>query len=115
MVYFLDNHGPIKFSEIFLGEFDTPEAIWMSEMRRTMIQRIAVHLGDFKPRLMCNTRALYQYMPIPQVHYEQLDQELFCSIYYLRNLCNEDKFPAWNIDQPVKLLKDCLENWLVEN
>ena len=60
MIYFLENHGPAKFSEIFLGEFDTPEAIWMSEMRRTMIQKIAVHLGDFKPRLMCNTRALYQ-------------------------------------------------------
>ena len=60
MIYFLENHGPAKFSEIYLGEFDTPEAIWMSEMRRTMIQKIAVHLGDFKPRLMCNTRALYQ-------------------------------------------------------
>ena len=60
MIYFLENHGPAKFSEIYLGEFDTPEAIWMSEMRRTMIQKIALHLGDFKPRLMCNTRALYQ-------------------------------------------------------
>ena len=60
MIYFLENHGPAKFSEIFLGEFDTPEAIWTSDMRRTMIQKIAIHLGDFKPRLMCNTRALYQ-------------------------------------------------------
>ena len=25
--------GPDKFSETFLGEFDTPEAIWNSEMR----------------------------------------------------------------------------------
>ena len=60
MIYFLENHGPIKFSEIFLGEFDTPEAIWMTEMRRTLIQKIALHLGDFIPRLLCNTRALYQ-------------------------------------------------------
>jgi hypothetical protein len=33
MVHFLINHGPEKFAEIFLGEFDTPEAIWSSEMR----------------------------------------------------------------------------------
>ena len=33
MVYFLENHGPKKFSATFLGEFDTPEAIWNSEMR----------------------------------------------------------------------------------
>ncbi|KAL5258298.1 hypothetical protein ACHWQZ_G008960 [Mnemiopsis leidyi] len=114
MIYFLENHGPAKFSEIYLGEFDTPEAIWMSEMRRTMIQKIALHLGDFKPRLMCNTRALYQYMPIPTIGYEPLERELFCSIYYLRNLCNENKFPDWKIDQPVKLLKDCLEAWKLE-
>lgn len=33
MIHYLENHGPDKFSEIFLGEFDTPEAIWNGEMR----------------------------------------------------------------------------------
>lgn len=33
MVHYLENHGPEKFSSIFLGEFDTPEAIWNGEMR----------------------------------------------------------------------------------
>ncbi len=62
------NHTPIptvttapeKFSEIFLGEFDTPEAIWSSEMRQLMIQKIAAHIADFTPRLLSNTRATYQ-------------------------------------------------------
>lgn len=33
MVYYLENHGADKFAQIFLGEFDTPEAIWNAEMR----------------------------------------------------------------------------------
>ena len=33
MVCFLENYGPDKFAEIYLGEFDTPEAIWNAEMR----------------------------------------------------------------------------------
>lgn len=33
MVCYLENYESEKFSEIFLGEFDTPEAIWSSEMR----------------------------------------------------------------------------------
>lgn len=33
MVCYLENYEPEKFAEIFLGEFDTPEAIWSSEMR----------------------------------------------------------------------------------
>ena len=32
MVCYLENYEPEKFAEIFLGEFDTPEAIWSSEM-----------------------------------------------------------------------------------
>ena len=52
--------GADKFSETFLGEFDTPEAIWNSEMRQMMIQKIASHIADFTPRLLSNTRATYQ-------------------------------------------------------
>ena len=33
MVCYLENYEPEKFAQIFLGEFDTPEAIWSSEMR----------------------------------------------------------------------------------
>lgn len=33
MVCYLENYEPEKFAEIFLGEFDTPEAIWSAEMR----------------------------------------------------------------------------------
>ena len=33
MVCYLENHEVERFAEIFLGEFDTPEAIWSGEMR----------------------------------------------------------------------------------
>ena len=48
--------GPEKFATTFLGEYDTPEAIWSSEMRQLMIQKIAYHLADFTPRLASNNR-----------------------------------------------------------
>merc|ERR1712155_110034 len=108
MVAYLDNHGPEKFATIFLGEYDTPEAIWCSEMRQLMIQKIAYHLADFTPRLQSNNRAVYQYCAIPIITYPLLEAELFCDIYYLRNLCNTTKFPSWPIMEPVKLLKEVL-------
>ena len=52
--------GAEKFAEIFLGDFETPEVIWNSEMRRRMIEKIASHISDFSPRLQSNVRALYQ-------------------------------------------------------
>uniref|UniRef100_A0A3B5MJC4 J domain-containing protein n=1 Tax=Xiphophorus couchianus TaxID=32473 RepID=A0A3B5MJC4_9TELE len=111
MVCYLENYEAERFSEIFLGEFDTPEAIWSSEMRRMMIEKIAAHIADFSPRLQSNTRALYQYCPIPVISFPQLDNELFCNIYYLRHLCDTIRFPNWPIRDAVKLLKDTLEAW----
>ncbi|UYV62597.1 DNAJC13 [Cordylochernes scorpioides] len=114
MVCYLENHGPEKFAEIFLGEFDTPEAIWNNEMRRMMIEKISVHLADFTPRLRSNTRSLYSYCAIPLIQYPQLENELFCNIYYLRHLCDTIRFPEWPIAEPLKLLKDVLEAWKQE-
>lgn len=70
--------------------------------RRMMIEKIAAHLADFSPRLQSNTRALYQYCPIPVVNFPQLDNELFCNIYYLRHLCDSNRFPDWPIRDPVR-------------
>mmetsp|Transcript_15543 Transcript_15543/g.46103 ORF Transcript_15543/g.46103 Transcript_15543/m.46103 type:complete len:2307 (-) Transcript_15543:50-6970(-) len=114
LVCYLDNHGIEKFSTSFLGEFDTPEVIWGNQMRMYMIQKIALHLADFSPRLQSNTRAMYQYCPIPKVVYPRLENELFCSIYYLRNLCDEARFPEWPIRDHIQLLKDVLDQWKIE-
>lgn len=114
MVCYLENYGPEEFSKVFLGEFDTPEVIWNYEMRRFMIERIAAHIVDFSPRLQTNVRAIYQYCPIPPIQYSQLENELFCNIYYLKNLCDTKRFNDWNIKDPVSLLRDILDIWKVE-
>ncbi|XP_019866686.2 dnaJ homolog subfamily C member 13 [Aethina tumida] len=114
MVNYLENHGAEKFAQIFLGEFDTPEAIWNAEMRRMLIEKIAAHIADFTPRLRSHTMARYLYIPIPVIRYPQLERELFCNIFYLRHLCDTNKFPNWPIPDPIKLLKDVLEAWKSE-
>ncbi|KAK7873572.1 hypothetical protein R5R35_009276 [Gryllus longicercus] len=114
MVSYLENHGADKFAQIYLGEFDTPEAIWNSEMRRMLIEKVAAHIADFSPRLRSNTRAIYTFCPIPVVRYPQLERELFCNIFYLRHLCDISRFPDWPIQEPVKLLRDVLETWKKE-
>ncbi|KZS16300.1 DnaJ subfamily C member 13 [Daphnia magna] len=111
MIRYLDTYGPEEFSQVFLGEFDTPEVIWGSEMRRLLIEKIAAHLADFTPRLQSNPRALYQFCPIPAIAYPQLEAELFCQAYYLRHLCDTVRFPDWPIKEPVNLLRELLESW----
>lgn len=114
MIAFLDNHPPEKFAEIFLGDFDTPEAIWNQEMRRFMISRIAAHLADFTPRLKSNVRSIYHHIGIPRIIYAQLEGELFCNRYYLRHFCDTSRFPDWPVKDPIALLRDILAFWRVE-
>lgn len=110
MVCYLENHGPDEFAKIFLRKSDSPEAIWNNEMRRTMIEKIACHVADFTSRLKSNNRATYEYFPIAPVSYEQLEDELFVDIYYLRNLCDTVKFPRWPIKEPVNFLRALIES-----
>ena len=114
MVYFLENHGANQFATVFLGEYDTPEAIWSNSMRQHLILKIAQHIADFSPRLRSNNKAVYQYCSLPVVFYPQLQGELFVNIFYLRNFCNTQKFPNWNVGDPVALLRDCLDTWRKE-
>lgn len=46
-------------------------------------------------------QALYQYCPIPLIDYPELHNELFCYVYYLRHLCDRQRFPDWEIRDPV--------------
>ena len=48
-----------------------------------------------------HTHTHTQYCAMPVVQYPQLENELFCNIYYLRHLCDQTKFPDWPIKEPV--------------
>ncbi|RNF26400.1 dnaJ-like protein subfamily C member 13 isoform X2 [Trypanosoma conorhini] len=111
LVCFLTNHGPQRFADILLGEYETPEAIWGKDMRRYLVGKIAAHVADFTPRLLGNNRAVYQYCPIVGVVYEPLRDELFCSQYYLRHFCDELRYPNWPVEDPVSLLCEVLKAW----
>ena len=48
MVNYLENHGAEKFAQIFLGEFDTPEAIWNAEMRQVPYRIKSICITDIR-------------------------------------------------------------------
>jgi DnaJ homolog subfamily C member 13 len=113
MLCILENYGPERFAEVFLGNFDTPEVIWTYNMRQILIRRIDQHLATLRGRLVQNISTRYdlEFAPIPTVNYSELDNELWCGNYYLRNLCDEQRFPKWPIADPVALLKSALDGW----
>lgn len=109
VLFMLVNYGADRFTEVFVGNFDTPEVIWSFEMRKHLIEMIRQHLGDFPKRLWQNTTTQYEFCPLPGVSYKRLEKEIFCHNYYLNNLCDEKRFPDWPIAEPVEVFRACLE------
>lgn len=85
--------------------------IWSRKMKAYLTSTIQQYLRKFLDRIKSKSTETYRYIPLPQVEYENLNGELFCHGYYLRNLCNEDKFPEWPISEPIELFHACQEVW----
>eukprot|EP00602_Paraphysomonas_sp_CaronLab_P011509 CAMPEP_0185040382 /NCGR_PEP_ID=MMETSP1103-20130426/38364_1 /TAXON_ID=36769 /ORGANISM="Paraphysomonas bandaiensis, Strain Caron Lab Isolate" /LENGTH=2494 /DNA_ID=CAMNT_0027579655 /DNA_START=336 /DNA_END=7820 /DNA_ORIENTATION=+ len=114
LVNILHRHGPTMFSNVFTGSYDNPEVIWSPEHRTQVVEMINNHLGDFPARLRQYTMCQYDYIPMPKIKFVDLDRELYCQEYYLRNLCDEIRFPNWPIRDPLMLLRETIERWREE-
>lgn len=114
LICVLENRGFNAFADTYLSNVDSPEVIWKYSMRGHLLDMIAQHLGDLPARLAANPCTLYDWCPVPPIKYEELDAELWCSNYYLGNLCDEARFPNWDIGDPVGLLRAVLDGWRLE-
>lgn len=76
--------------------------------------QVASHLGDFPHRLAQHSKAEFDFSPIPPITYPQLRDEMWCHRYYLRNLCDEARFPDWPIAEHVPFLQAMLAMWRAE-
>jgi hypothetical protein len=129
----LEEKGAQTFSETFTSDSDSPDIIWTHDMRQHLIQMMLQHLQGVSEaaeekghdgadsgqyggvnRLSEHTGWEYEYIPVPPLSYERLNDELWCHRYYLRNLCDERRFPDWPIKEPVQLLRAILQSWQQE-
>ncbi|GFY80946.1 DNAJ heat shock N-terminal domain-containing protein [Actinidia rufa] len=115
LLYVLERSGSTAFSAAMVSDSDTPEIIWTHKMRAgNLIRQVLQHLGDFPQKLSQHCHSLYDYAPMPPVTYPELRDEMWCHRYYLRNLCDEIRFPNWAIVEHVEFLQSLLVMWREE-
>eukprot|EP01018_Ginkgo_biloba_P003241 Gb_33273 [translate_table: standard] len=115
LLYVLERSGPASFAAAMVADSDTPEIIWTHKMRaERLIDQVLKHLGDFPQKLSQHCHSLYDYAPMPPVTYPELQDEMWCHRYYLRNLCDEIRFPGWPIVEHVEFLQSLLVMWREE-
>uniref|UniRef100_A0A1J3J2K8 DnaJ-like protein subfamily C GRV2 n=1 Tax=Noccaea caerulescens TaxID=107243 RepID=A0A1J3J2K8_NOCCA len=115
LLYVLERSGPAAFAAAMVSDSDTPEIIWTHKMRAEhLICQVLQHLGDYPQKLSQHCHFLYDYAPMPPVTYPELRDEMWCHRYYLRNLCDNIRFPNWPIVEHVEFLQSLLVMWREE-
>lgn len=79
-----------------------------------LFPQVLQHLGDYPQKLSQHCHSMYDYAPMPPVTYPELRDEMWCHRYYLRNLCDELRFPNWVIVEHVEFLQSLLVMWREE-
>ncbi|CAN0255452.1 unnamed protein product [Phaeothamnion confervicola] len=80
-------------------------------MRRHLSDMLSQHIGDFPLRLRQQPVGPYQYCPLPNIKYQNLEGEIYLRGYYLRGLCDAKRFPDWPVAEPVLVLRAVVEAW----
>ena len=106
LLYVLATQGPGAFAAAMTADSDTPELVWTHDMRETrLIPQLLQHLGDFPYRLQEHNTAVYDYLPVPPIAYPEIEGEIWCYRYYLRNLGDRERFKDWPIVDHVPFLQ----------
>ncbi|KAF8069423.1 GRV2 [Scenedesmus sp. PABB004] len=115
LLHLLESYGGGVFAAALAGDHDTPEVVWTAAMRQQrLIPAMLQHLGDFPHRLSQHCHAVYEYTPPPPLAWPELGDEVWCHRYYLRNLCDEERFAGWPIVDHIPLLQALMEQWRAE-
>ena len=106
LLYVLTSSGPQAFAAAMVGDSDTPELVWTHRMRaQRLVPQMHQHLGELSQRLGQHCHKVWEYVACPPMKYPELAEEMWCHRYYLRNLCDEDRFPDWPIVDHVLFLQ----------
>eukprot|EP00854_Cymbomonas_tetramitiformis_P001459 gene1459-2082_t len=115
LLYLLETHGAGALAAALVGDVDSPELIWMHTMRtERLMGQLREHVGAFAARLPQRWGLTYDYTPMPPVSYPELEEEIWCHRYYLRNFCNEERFPNLEVVDHVPFLQALLQAWRLE-
>lgn len=114
-MFILETYGEEAFCAAITRDAESPEIIWTQDMRANrLISHIWSHIGEFASLLKESWALAYDYTPCPPISYPEIHGEIWCHRYYLKHLCNEVKYPNWDIVDHVELLQSVLGSWRKE-
>ncbi|CAM6077021.1 unnamed protein product [Sphagnum tenellum] len=104
----LMSEGPDTFMALLDSEQNGPEVIWNTEMRKRLLDHLTTELESYVKFRATNPLALYIHVPRTPLAYPELAESVFSAPFYLQNLLDNDRFPNYPINDPVRFLNSLM-------
>lgn len=98
------SEGADTFTSILNSDHESPEVIWSAEMRERLLDYLKAELEPFVKFRASDPLALYIHVPKAPLVYPELTESVFSAPFYLENLLDTERFPNYQINDPVTFL-----------
>eukprot|EP01018_Ginkgo_biloba_P000780 Gb_17024 [translate_table: standard] len=99
-----------SFKMLLDSDNDAPEVIWNLEMRERLLEYLTNELEPFVKFRASDSLALYIHTPKTPFEYPELAETLFTAPFYLQNLLDSERFPNYQIIDPVGFLSNLMQD-----
>ena len=112
LVYGLQVLSEGRFAEIYNGDTTSALIIWTHSMRSHLQAVVHAHIDSYVARLSEDPSASWSFVPLPHIHYAELDDDVYCGKYYLRRLMDLEH--PTSLKNPKALLLALKNEWIRE-
>lgn len=95
-----------EFISLLDSDNDNPEVIWNGEMRERLLDFLKADLEPYVKSRATDPLALYIHIPKSPLFYPELTDSVFSAPFYLENLLDTERFPNYQINDPVSFLNN---------
>lgn len=112
LVYGLQVLSESRFADIYNGNTTSALIIWTSSMRSHLQTVIHAHIDGYIAKLAEDPSTCWTFVPLPHIHYTELDDDVYCGKYYLRRLMDLEH--PTSLKNPKALLLALKSEWIRE-
>ena len=112
VLYGLQVLSESRVVELYNGNTETALVIWNQSMRDHLQTILHAHIDPYIAMLSNNPHVQWEGIPLPHIHYPELDSDVYCGRYYLSRLIDMQHPTA--LKNPKGLLLALRNEWVRE-
>lgn len=106
VLYGLEMLPEDRFISLYQADTVSSTIIWTQSMREHLAAILHLHSDSYKQQLTQDPSLVYVVLPLPHIHYTELEGEIYCGRYYLNQLLTVEPLLVKNVKALLVSIKN---------